>query len=100
MILLYYIIFADWKKVRDATIYLHSHVIPDFARKLLSDDYQHVNEDNVVSEMHRAGINARHLGLMRTRVLESGPGRRRRKLVARILLVCLAVGALLVSRAD
>jgi hypothetical protein len=73
--------------VRDATLYLHSQVIPEFSRKLLSDDYVHVNEENIVSEMHKVGINARHLGLLRSSVLEIEQRKRKARAVAKILLV-------------
>ncbi|KAE9323008.1 hypothetical protein PF008_g17466 [Phytophthora fragariae] len=64
----------DWQDqalgVEDATKYLVKEVIPLFAVKLSQkSDYFESPEFDLVKEMHRHGINMRHLGLLRAQFL-------------------------------
>lgn len=61
----------DWQKqavgVEEATQYLINDVIPQFARKLSHQShYFEAPSFNLTLEMHRHGINMRHLGLLRS----------------------------------
>ncbi|POM73657.1 Hypothetical protein PHPALM_9475, partial [Phytophthora palmivora] len=64
----------DWQTqafgVEDATKYLVKEVIPLFAVKLSQKpDYFDSPEFDIVKEMHKHGINIRHLGLLRAQFL-------------------------------
>ncbi|KAF1780108.1 CLU domain [Phytophthora cactorum] len=64
----------DWQTqalgVEEATKYLVKEVIPLFAVKLShKNDYFESPEFDLVKEMHRHGINMRHLGLLRAQFL-------------------------------
>jgi hypothetical protein len=81
----------DNNEVREATLYLLEKVIPEFAKKLSNlSVYQLMQRESTVTfrlieEMHREGINVRHLG--RVRVLISSTGIRRVLLIEMIARV-------------
>eukprot|EP00012_Vannella_robusta_P006108 CAMPEP_0206200834 /NCGR_PEP_ID=MMETSP0166-20121206/11140_1 /ASSEMBLY_ACC=CAM_ASM_000260 /TAXON_ID=95228 /ORGANISM="Vannella robusta, Strain DIVA3 518/3/11/1/6" /LENGTH=753 /DNA_ID=CAMNT_0053619297 /DNA_START=317 /DNA_END=2574 /DNA_ORIENTATION=- len=54
-------------EVRQATEFLHSHVVPEFASSLANEDH-HISIDDILVKMHRAGINIRFLGEVRSLV--------------------------------
>lgn len=54
------------EQVRLVTVMLHEEIIPQFAASL--SEVQAVDESMLIGSIHRAGINVRHMGLLRSHV--------------------------------